>query len=109
MIYLEVLRIVTICPCLHDTLALLNIDDSNEMITLAWDYRANWRFIGRNLGIDAGTLDAIEANHNNVEDCLTDVINKWLRNNKPRPTRGAISAVLQSVHDFGNIGTRVAV
>ena len=94
---------------MHDTVALLDIDDSNEIITLAWDYRASWRFIGRNLGIDAGTLDAIEENRRKVGDRLTDVINLWLRSNKPRPTRGAICAVLQSVHVFRNTGTRLAV
>ena len=94
---------------MHDTVALLDITDSNEMIELAWDYRTEWRFIGRNLGIDDETLKAIEDDYRRVRDRLTEVINLWLKNNTPRPTRGALLAVLQSVHVFRNTGTRVAV
>lgn len=89
----------------HDIIALLNIDDSKEIINLAWDYRAKWKFIGIELGIDAGTLDAIEANHKNVEECLADMVNGWLRKNEPRPTRCAISAALQSGRVLGTTGS----
>lgn len=74
----------------------LGIEHSKSVLHLAWEHRAKWRYIGMELGIDAGTLDAIEANHRKVEDCLTSVINDWLRNGKPRPTMGAITAALQS-------------
>ena len=77
---------------------LLSIENSKDVIHLAWGYRAKWRYIGMELGIDAGTLDAIEANHRTVEDCLTSVINEWLRGSKLRPTMGAIKAALQSYH-----------
>ena len=59
-----------------------------------WDYRAKWRFIGITLGIDVGTLDAIEANHRQVEECLTEMITTWLRG--INPTRSAMKAALQS-------------
>ena len=88
--------VLFICACMYA--GLLSINDSKEIINLAWDYRANWKFIGRELGIDAGTLDAIERDRRDVSgDCLPNVINEWLRNN-PRPTRGAILAVLHSGH-----------
>ena len=61
-----------------------------------WNYRAKWKFIGIELGIDIGTLEAVDANHKNVEDCLREMINGWLKNVNPRPTRGAIKAALQS-------------
>ena len=88
---------------------LLSITDAREIIRLTWDYRAKWKLIGIQLSIDAGTLDAIEANHRNVEECLSDMINKWLRNDKPRPTRGAISAALQSGCVLGITGMNVAI
>ena len=48
------------------------------------------------MGYDDGTLEAIEANRRKVEDCLTDLISHWLRNTKPKPTRSALTAALQS-------------
>lgn len=66
------------------------------MIDLAWNYRAKWRFIGIQLGIDQGTLDAIEKNNNEVEDCLSKLVSLWLRGTNPRPTRSAMTKALQS-------------
>ena len=84
---------------------LLCITDSREIIDLVWDYRANWKFIGIELGIDAGTLAAIEVDRRNVsKDALTDVINVWLRKDNPRPTRSAIVAALRSRHVSGAKG-----
>ena len=103
--YCKVFRVVTIYACVHDIVALLSITDLREMIDLTWDYRAKWMFIGIELGIDASTLDAIKANHRNVEECLTDMINRWLRSDKPRPTRAAISAALQSGRVLGSTGS----
>ena len=71
-----------------------------EVLDLTFPYRAKWRQIGIELGIDIGKIDAIEANRRMVEDCLTDLISHWLRNTKPKPTHGALTAVLQSEHDF---------
>ena len=95
--------------CMYDIVALLSITDSREMIGLAWDYRAKWKFVGIELGIDPGTLDAIEANHRNVEERLTDMINKWLRHDEPRPTRGAISAALKSERVSGASGIIIII
>ena len=78
--------------------ALLSDKDTRVVLDLTWDYRAKWKFIGTELDIDEGTLDAIDANNKTVEDCLRDMINHWLRNSKPNPTRDAISLALQSKH-----------
>ena len=83
--------------------ALLAVDDMNEMVKLAWDYRARWLFIGMELGIDQGDLDAISVDHMNVGERLTEVIKIWLRKIKPKPTRSAIKAALQSEHVSGII------
>ena len=67
-----------------------------EVLELAWDHRARWRFIGIELGIAQGDLDAINADHRNVDDRLMEVIKIWLRNLKPKPTRSVIKAALRS-------------
>ena len=59
-----------------------------------WDYRAKWRVIGITLGIDAGTLDAIETDNRKVESCLLEMIITWLKSDNP--TRSAMKAALQS-------------
>ena len=64
-----------------------------------WDYRARWKFIGIQLHIDTGTLDAIEKDCKMVDDCLLRMIKGWLRNS-PRSTvtRESIRVALRSKH-----------
>ena len=62
-----------------------------------WNHRARWKFVGVELGIDMGTLDAIEKDYKMADDCLLRMINGWLRN-CPRPTREAIRVALRSKH-----------
>jgi hypothetical protein len=76
--------------------ALLTPKNIREVLDLTFPHRAKWKLIGVQLGIDVGTLDAIEADRRKVESCLTDLISQWLRNTVPKPTRGALTAVLQS-------------
>ena len=78
-----------------------------EILDLTWPHRARWKLIGTELGIDTGTLDAIDANNKKVEGCLNDLITGWLRNTKPRPTRAAIVAVLKSEHILSAAGNLV--
>ena len=78
-----------------------------EILDQMWNYRARWRFIGIQLGIDTGTLDAIEADHRKVEDCLSKLINVWLRDVSPRPTRSAMKAALQSERVLSGAGNHV--
>ena len=77
-------------------LDLLTSKDTKVVLDLMWNCRARWRFIGTVLQIDVGTLDAIDANNKNVEDCLRDMINHWLHSAKPRPTRDAICLLYTS-------------
>ena len=74
----------------------LNPDNIREVLDEMWKYRAKWRFIGEELGIDVGTLNAIKADNRKVEDCLLAMIKDWLRYTNPRPTRSAMKAALQS-------------
>lgn len=77
-------------------ISALTVDNMKEMLDQAWDYRAKWRFIGIQLGISEGTLDALDADNHKVEDCLAGLISQWLRNRKPRPTRAAMTKALGS-------------
>ena len=74
-----------------------------EVLNLAWDHRARWRFIGMELGIKQGDLDAINADHMNVDERLTEVIKFWLRKVKPKPTTGALKTALQSERVSGAV------
>ena len=65
---------------------------------------ARWKFIGLELGFDIGTLEIIDADHRNVEDCLTNLIATWLSNAIPRPTRSAMKAALQTEHVLSGAG-----
>ena len=48
-----------------------------------------------------GTLDSIETNHRDVEDCLIDLICHWLRGQTPKPTRREMTTALQSRYIAG--------
>lgn len=70
------------------------------MLDLTSPYCAKWEFIGIELGIDPGLLDATKKNCINsggVEDCLREMITKWLRHDKPKPTRLALNRALESL------------
>ena len=78
-----------------------------EIIDLAWPHRARWKLIGTELGIDTGTLDAIDENNKKVEGCLTELVTTWLRNTKLRPTRATLTAVLSSDHILSAAGNSI--
>ena len=81
------------CICLA---APLGIENTKEIIHLAWDYRARWWFIGRELGINRGTLEDIAVHERTIDDRLSEVITTWLKNVNPKPTRSAILAAIKS-------------
>ena len=74
----------------------LTIDNIKEILDQTWQYRAQWKFIGIELGIDTGTLDAIDKDYKKADDCLTNVIKIWLRNMTPRPTKRTLTRALES-------------
>ena len=74
----------------------LSPNNAKEVLNLMWDYRSRWRFIGIELGIDMSTLDAIDRDYRKADDCLTELITKWLRRTNPKPTRSAIAKALES-------------
>ena len=74
----------------------LGPNNAKEVLNLMWDYRSRWRFIGIELGIDVSTLDTIDKDYRKADDCLTELITKWLRRTNPKPTRSAITQALES-------------
>ena len=89
--------IMTVTCIVASDANLLNNNNIKEVLDEMWNYRARWKFIGVELGIDMGTLDAIEKDCKVVDECLLKMINIWLRNSS-RPTRQVIRVALQSKH-----------
>ena len=70
-----------------------------EVLDRTWPYRADWTYIGIELGIEYSTLEATKRNcmrAGGVEDCLREMIINWLRNTDPKPTRSALEKALKS-------------
>ena len=59
--------------------------------------RANWMNIGVYLEVDTGTLKAIKADNDNVEDRLREMITVWLDRVSPPPTWSALADALEEV------------
>ena len=74
------------------------------MLGLTWNYRARWRFIGIELGVDEGTLGAIDKDNRKVDDCLREMITTWLSRCNPKPSRHALTRALQSARVSTTVG-----
>ena len=59
--------------------------------------RANWMTIGVYLEVDTGTLKAIKADNDHVEDRLTEMITVWLDRVSPPPTWSALADALEEL------------
>ena len=55
-----------------------------------------WKYIGRELSIDLGTLEAIERDNSNCGDCLREMIIQWIRNAKASCTWATLDKAMQS-------------
>ena len=79
------------------TSGLLTINDLPQVIRAVLDARDEWYYIGLELKIDAGSLNAIRNdNRHSVQDCLLALLQKWLNNDEPKPTWGALKEALKS-------------
>ena len=58
--------------------------------------RAKWYNLGLQLEISVGDLEAIQQEHRRAEDCLREMLVKWLKRVNPLPTETLLSAALQS-------------
>ena len=50
-----------------------------QLLDALSEVSANWYTLGLRLDLSAGTLNAIKAtNHDKVDDCMNDMLQKWL-------------------------------
>ena len=74
----------------------LGINDLREVQRGAWEARAKWYNVGLELGIDPGTLDVIEGNNKDINNCFRVMLTTWLKMVQPKPTWTALAEALQS-------------
>ena len=75
----------------------MNIHDLPKVQDAVWAARAKWYNIGLRLGMSADILDATaKACLHQPEECFTDTIKEWLRNDDPQPTWQALGDALRS-------------
>ena len=85
----------------------LHVVTVREVLDRTWPYRANWRFIGIELGMDQYELAAIHHTYImfGVGECLREMIMKWLSHHDPKPTRLALDEALKSQRVLNITGT----
>lgn len=93
--------VYTIATCTE----LLGHHNMREVLDYFWIYRARWKLIGIQLGIDTSTLDVIEKDNHDSEDRLVKLISRWLHGNKPKPTRNAMASAVQSQQVAGEVSS----
>ena len=72
--------------------------DLNKLLQHLWPARSRWRYIGTALGLDIGTLDAIQgSNQYKCDPSFYDMLREWLKwpnTGSPRPSwSGLIDAM----------------
>ena len=81
--------------CAH-TGANLDIADLCSILSAAWEARVKWYNIGLGLKITPGTLNVIQANNRDIDDCFRAMLMTWLKMVQPKPTLAALAEALQS-------------
>ena len=62
-----------------------------------WEARSKWYNIGLELGLTAGTLDAIQMNNrNDINHCFRETLSMWMRNSKLKPTWSSLADAIKS-------------
>ena len=62
-----------------------------------WEGRAKWYNIGLQLGLTAGTLDAIQrTNHHDTGDCFRDTLKEWLSKIDLNPSWNSLARALRA-------------
>ena len=74
---------------------LLTEADLADVQRALWDGRAKWYNLGLELGLKAGTLDAIQqTNGYNVDSCFRSMLKEWLRKTELVPTWSSLAGAL---------------
>ena len=75
---------------------MLTEADLADVQRALWDGRAKWYNLGLELGLKAGTLDAIQlTNANNVDNCFRSMLKEWLRKTELVPTWSSLARALR--------------
>ena len=75
----------------------LTVDDLASVQRAVWEGRANWYNIGLELGLTAGTLDAIQlTNLHVVEHCFRETLKEWLSRSDLNPSWNSLARALRA-------------
>ena len=92
--------------CTH--VGSVDINDLRKIQRVAWESRAQWYNIGLELDIDPGTLDVIEGNNKDINNCFRAMLTSWLKMIRPKPTLAALAEALQSpTVGFGHLAEQI--
>jgi hypothetical protein len=81
---------------MSSNLEILTIEDLREVQNTIWEARTEWYNIGLGLGLNQGSLSAIQYNNRRCEDCFRIMLSEWLKKIDPRPTWSALAEALES-------------
>ena len=78
---------------------ILGIDDFNKVYQECKQCSAKWEEIGLNLGISKSSLDIIQTDYHNCEECMFEMLSKWLKkeNAKCIPSWRSLCQAIYSV------------
>ena len=73
------------------------MDDLASVLRAVWEGRAKWYNIGLELGLTAGTLDAIKlANQDDPDRCIRETLKNWLGRDDLHPSWSSLARALRS-------------
>ena len=76
---------------------ILTEEDLASVQDVVWEGRAKWYNIGLQLGLTAGTLDAIQqTNNNHTDHCFTTTLKEWLRRDDLHPSWDSMARSLRA-------------
>ena len=83
--------------------------DIGTVLEALWDARPKWYFIGIALGIKVTDLDVIKyENMRNPDECITEMLVKWLQNANSKPTWHSVVKALRSpIVDLTRIAEKI--
>ena len=75
----------------------LGVNDLASVQSATWEGRAKWYNIGLELGLTAGTLDAIRlANQGDPDRCFREVLKMWLSSSELHLSWSGLAAALKA-------------
>ena len=97
-VYFVLIKLNDIC---HNAIFLtlvgsVGISDLRKIQRSVWGARAKWYNIGLELDIAPGTLDVIQGNNRDIDDCFRAMLMTWLKTVQPKPTLATLAEALQS-------------